>query len=76
MAYIKKFEHREITPRKTAHKSGRGSYSTFEHGGQKFIQFVSYGQGRNPEKITQTFQLDREGAQDLCSVLKRTFGFQ
>jgi hypothetical protein len=75
MAYIKQFQQHEITPRKTAHKPGKGSYSTFERDGQKYIQFVSYGQGRNPKKISQTFQLDREGAHDLYSILKRTFGF-
>jgi hypothetical protein len=75
MAYIKQFEKKETTPRKSAHKATKGTYSTFERDGQKFIQFVSYGQGRNPDKITQTFQLDREGAHNLYGVLKRAFGF-
>ena len=76
MAYIKQFQQRDITPRKTAHKLSTGSYSAFERDGQKFIQFVTYGQGQKPDKITQTFQLDREGARDLYSILKRTFGFE
>ena len=76
MAYIKQFRQKENTPRKTTHKARRGSYSTFERDGQKFIQLISYGEGRNPEKITQTFQLDRDGAHDLYSILKRTFGFE
>jgi hypothetical protein len=76
MAYIKQFQPKDITPRKVAHKATKGTYSTFERDGQKFIQFVSYGQGKNPEKISQTFQLDRDGAHDLYSILKRTFGFE
>jgi len=76
MAYIKQFQQRDITPRKTTHKPSRGSYSTFERDGQKFIQLVTYGQGQKPDKITQTFQLDRDGAHDLYAILKRTFGFE
>jgi len=76
MAYVKKFEPRQMSHRKAGHKPTKGSYSTFERDGQKFVQFVSYGQGRNPEKITQTFELDREGAHDLYGILKRTFGFE
>lgn len=76
MTYIKQFEQRDITPRKTAHKASRGSYSTFERDGQRFIQLVTYGQGQKPEKITQTFQLDRQGAHGLYSILKRTFDFE
>lgn len=76
MAYIKHFEQRQMTHRKVGHKPSRGSYSAFERDGQKFVQFVSYGQGRNPDKITQTFELDRDGAHDLYLILKRTFGFE
>jgi hypothetical protein len=75
MAYIKQFQQREITPRKAAHKTTKGTYSTFERDGQKFIQLVTYGQGQKPDKITQTFQLDREGAHDLYSILKHAFAF-
>jgi hypothetical protein len=76
MAYVKRFEQRDTPPRKAAHKTTKGTYSTFERDGQKFVQFVSYGQGRNPEKISQTFQLDRDGAHNLYTILKRTFGFE
>ena len=76
MTYIKKFEQKDLTIRNELQKESKGSYSTFERGGQKFIQLVSYGQGRNPEKISQTLQLGRDGAHDLYTILKRTFNFE
>ncbi len=70
MAFIKHFERKDTTPRKLLHRESKGSYSTFEHHGRKFIQIVSYGT-RNPLKITQTTQFDRDGALQLYKVLKR-----
>lgn len=76
MTYIKRFEQKEIKAKKALHKPSRGTYSTFERDGQKFIQLVSYGLGQRPDKVAQTLQLDREGAHDLYSILKRTFNFE
>jgi hypothetical protein len=75
MTYIKRFEQKEISLKKALHKPSRGSYSAFERDGEKFIQLVSYGLGQKPDKVAQTLQLDRDGAQDLYLILKRTFGF-
>jgi hypothetical protein len=76
MTFIKQFEHRENRGGKRSQKATKGTYSVFQHDGQKFIQLDSYGQGKNPEKVAQTVQLDRDGARDLYSILKRTFGFE
>jgi hypothetical protein len=76
MAYIKRFQPKGLASRKTSHKESNAAYSTFEHDGRKFIQFVSYGHGRAPLKITQTIQLDRDGAFDLYTILKQAFGFE
>jgi hypothetical protein len=76
MAFIKQFQRNDMTPRKSLHKESKGSYSTFEHQGRTFVQFVTYGHGPNPNKITQTIQLDRDGAFDLFTILKNTFVFK
>ena len=51
MTYIKRFEQKEITPKKALHRPSRGTYSTFERDGQKFIQLVSYGQGQSSQPL-------------------------
>jgi hypothetical protein len=75
MAFIKQFQRKDTTPRKSAHQESKASYSVFERDGEKFLQIVTYGHGQKPDKISQTIQLGREGASDLYGILKRTFSF-
>ena len=74
MSLIKQFNQKDHT-QKRLHPERRGTFSTFERDGAKFIQLVTYGHGGNPNKQSQTIQLDREGALDLYRILGKTFGF-
>jgi len=50
--------------RNTVHDKVETTYTIFEIDGEKYVQFDTYGRvGReNPEKISQSFQLDRSTA--------------
>lgn len=76
MTLVKRFEKKETAPRKASHKESRASYAVFERDGQQFLQIVTYGHGNKPDKVSQTIQLDRDGAHDLFQILKRTFNFE
>lgn len=68
---IKKIEKQ----RNTVHEKVHTTYTLFEEGGEKFIQFDTYGRvGReNPEKISQSIQLEKETAQFLVDLLIKEF---
>lgn len=76
MALIKRLEKMDIAPRKKSHQECKASYSIYERDGKKFMQIVSYGHGRNPNKISQTTQFDQDSAFELFNILKRAFNFQ
>ena len=61
--------------RNTVHEKVYTTYTVFEKDGKKFVQFDTYGRtGReNPEKISQSFQLDRESADYVVRLLIKEF---
>lgn len=61
--------------RNSLHDKVYTTYTAFELDGQKYIQFDTYGRvGReNPEKISQSIQLDRETAQYVVNLLSQEF---
>lgn len=61
--------------RNTIHEKVDTTYTVFEMDGKKFVQFDTYGRlGReNPEKVSQSIQLDRDTAQFLVNILREEF---
>lgn len=57
--------------RNTIHDKVHTTYTVFELDGRKYVLFDTYGciDRENPEKISQSIQLDREAAQFLVNVL-------
>ena len=72
MAQISIESIRKITKqRNSVHEKVDSTYTVFEEDGKKYVQFDTYGRiGReNPEKLSQTFQLDRESARYIVKLL-------
>lgn len=61
--------------RNSIHDKVYTTYTIFEADGSKYIQLDTYGRiGReNPEKISQSIQLDQETAQFLVDLLVKEF---
>lgn len=61
--------------RNIIHDKVHTTYTIFEINGKKYVQFDMYGRitRKNPEKISQTIQLDRETAQYLVNILYKEF---
>lgn len=74
MALIRFFTRKHIE-RPSLHDEIEASYSVFERDGRILLQIDSYGRATRevPGKKSQTFQLDREGAEVLFGILKREF---
>ena len=51
------------------------TYTVFELEGKKYVQFDTYGRldRENPEKISQSIQLDKETAQFIVKLLVSEF---
>lgn len=71
---IKKLEK----TRNCVHDKVYATYTVFEQGGQRFVQIDTYGRiGReNPEKISQSFQLDKDAAQFIVKLLQKEFSLK
>lgn len=61
--------------RNTVHEKVHATYTVFELDGKKYVQLDTYGRidRENPEKISQSFQLDTESAKFLIDILKKEF---
>lgn len=61
----------------TVHEKVHTTYTIFQFDGVKYFQLDTYGRtGReNPEKISQSIQLDAETAKFLVDILKKEFNF-
>ena len=68
---IKKIEKN----RNTIHEKVHTTYTAFEMNGEKFVQIDTYGRidRENPEKISQSFQLDRATARFIVNLLCSEF---
>lgn len=71
LSSIKKLEKQ----RNTIHEKVHTTYTLFEKNGEKFIQFDTYGKTdcENPEKISQSIQLDEETARFMVNLLIKEF---
>lgn len=60
------------------HDKVHTTYTVFELDGKKYVQLDTYGRidRENPEKISQSIQLDRETAQFLVNILCEEFGLK
>jgi hypothetical protein len=61
--------------RNTIHEEVPTTYTVFEYDGDKYIQFDTYGKKdrKNPEKISQSIQLNRESAKFILDLLRSEF---
>lgn len=61
--------------RNTVHEKVHTTYTSFEIDGIKYVQLDTYGRvGReNPEKISQSFQVNSETAAFLVNLLREEF---
>ena len=61
--------------RNTVHDEVYSTYSVFEIHGEKYVQLDTYGRvGReNPEKLSQTIQINRDTAEFLVNLLSKEF---
>lgn len=64
--------------RNSVHEEIGATYSVFRNDDKIFIQIDSYGRNTReiPGKKSQTFQLDRTGAEALFTILKREFNLK
>ncbi|MGD9753599.1 MAG: hypothetical protein AB7W59_21605 [Acidimicrobiia bacterium] len=74
MAFIARFEQRPLTPR-AVHKDVLCGYNAIDVKGQQILQLETYGTDDRemPGKISQSLQLDRDGAAQLKQILERAF---
>ncbi len=77
MALIRSFTRKD-TDRKSLHEEIRAEYSVQDWDGRVLLQIDTYGRETRefPGKLSQTIQLDHDGAEALYSILKREFGFK
>ncbi len=61
--------------RNVLHEKVHTTYTVFEKDGQKYVQLDTYGKDDrdNPEKISQSIQLDEETARFLVKLLIEEF---
>lgn len=61
--------------RNTIHEKVHTTYTVFETDGEKYVQLDTYGRidRENPEKISQSVQLDRSSAEFLVDILRAEF---
>ncbi len=74
MALIRKFSKLE-SERTSLHEEIEARYTVFERDGQGFVQINTYGTlGREmPGKVSQSIQLDQQGAEALIGILRKAF---
>lgn len=61
--------------RNTIHEKVHTTYTIFEMDGKKYVQLDTYGRidRENPEKISQSFQIDESAARFLVKLLTESF---
>lgn len=74
MALISRFEKRPLEPRRI-HDGVLCGYAVAEVGGRRIIQLETYGSAdrKIPGKVSQSLQLDEDGAKELIRILHRAF---
>lgn len=64
--------------RNIVHDQVYATYTVFENNSEKYLQIDTYGKParENPEKISQSFQFDREAASYFVNLLIEEFGLK
>lgn len=64
--------------RNTIHDEVYATYTVFDSNGEKYLQIDTYGKAErmNPEKISQSFQINRESAAYLVNLFVKEFGLK
>jgi hypothetical protein len=77
MALVRRFDKLD-SERTSLHEEVEARYSAFERDGQGFVQINTYGRpGREvPGKVSQSIQLDRDGAEALMAILQKAFAIK
>lgn len=75
MALVKKFDNLGAGNRGRVHGEVDCTYATFEVEGRRYLQLDTYGSSDRafPGKISQSIQIDVQGARQLKRLLDRTF---
>lgn len=75
MAFISEFQH-VGSDRNGVHKPVLCGWRAFNVDGQTFLQLDTYGSDERqiPNKVSQSIQLDRDGAAKLLRLIQDTFG--
>jgi len=75
MALIKKFDDLGAGNRGRVHGEVACTYATFEVEGRRYLQIDTYGSNERviPGKVSQSIQLDKNGARLLKRLLEQTF---
>lgn len=76
MALIRDFKKGDPRDRYSIHEEIEAVYRVFERDSRKIIQIDTHGRKERefPEKVSQSIQLDRTGAEILVAVLRREYG--
>ncbi|WP_224705664.1 methionyl-tRNA formyltransferase [Devosia aquimaris] len=74
MVLLRKFERLDAE-RYQLQGEVEAKYAVFERDGRGFVQINTYGSPDRemPGKLSQTIQLDREGAIELVAILRKAF---
>ena len=74
MALVKRFGKLE-GERHQLHDEVEARYAVFERDGRSFVQINTYGRSTRevPDKVSQSIQLDRDGAEQLVAILRKQF---
>jgi hypothetical protein len=61
--------------RNNVHQEVQATYTVFEKDGERYFQIDTYGKDDRamPEKISQSFQIDKEMAKELVNLLNTAF---
>lgn len=64
--------------RNTIHDQVYATYTVFDSNGEKFFQIDTYGKAKrmNPEKISQSLQINGKSALQLVNLLIKEFDFK
>lgn len=75
MALVKAFRDLGAVDRGHVHGEVECGYATFVQDGRRYLQVVTYGSSERefPGKVSQSIQLDEDGARALKKLLEQTF---
>ena len=77
MALVREFKKLD-GERYQLHEEVEARYAIFDRDGKGFVQINTYGRVDRefPGKVSQSIQLDREGAEALVTILQKAFALR